>query len=120
MLDEKYRRMTELAAENPCVKVVRKHSVETAKDFDDGHFDFVYIDDDHTYKAVKEGIEAWWPKVRPGGVMAGHNYCQYILPTGVEFGVIKAVNEFSEAEKVVVHVDKELFSSWYVKKENKK
>src|SRR5688572_21614184 len=40
----------------------------------DGALDFVFIDADHGYQAVKEDIELWRPKVRPGGWLGGHDY----------------------------------------------
>lgn len=36
--------------------------------------DFVYVDARHDYCGVMEDIEAYWPKLRPGGIMAGHDY----------------------------------------------
>jgi predicted O-methyltransferase YrrM len=53
---------------------LRKPSVEAALDFKDESQDFVFIDADHSYEAVKADIEAWYPKVRPGGMLAGHDY----------------------------------------------
>jgi len=53
--------------------------------------DFVYIDADHSYKSVKEDINAWAPKVREGGIVAGHDY--YLTRAG-NIGVIAAVNEY--------------------------
>jgi predicted O-methyltransferase YrrM len=44
-----------------------------AKDFLDASCDFVFIDADHSYEAVLRDIDAWWPKVRPGGMLAGHD-----------------------------------------------
>ena len=37
-------------------------------------FDFIYIDADHSFDAVVKDIQAWWPKLRIGGVLAGHDY----------------------------------------------
>ena len=37
-------------------------------------FDFAYIDARHDYCGVTEDIEAYWPLVRPGGILAGHDY----------------------------------------------
>lgn len=45
--------------------------------YPDGYFDFVYLDALHTHDAVKEEISTWWNKVRHGGVLAGHDYCNY-------------------------------------------
>lgn len=37
-------------------------------------FDFVYIDARHDYKGVTEDLIYWWPLVREGGIMAGHDF----------------------------------------------
>ena len=52
----------------------RMTSVEAAATYDDASLDFVFIDADHSYEAVKEDIIAWWPKVKPGGIISGHDY----------------------------------------------
>lgn len=39
------------------------------------YFDFVFIDAAHDYESVKADIQAWIPKVKPGCVLAGHDYC---------------------------------------------
>ena len=61
-------------AEYPNVRFILQSSVEAANIFPDGHFDFVYIDAEHTYKAVKEDVKAWLPKVKFNGVIAGHDF----------------------------------------------
>lgn len=53
---------------------IKKFSTEAAKSFDDGIFDFVYIDANHDFSHVAEDIAAWSPKVRKGGIIAGHDY----------------------------------------------
>jgi len=55
--------------------------------FEDELLDAVFIDADHTYEAVKKDIENWMPKVRKGGILAGHDYIE-TWP-----GVVQAVNE---------------------------
>ncbi len=37
-------------------------------------FDFIYLDARHDYCAVAEDIKCYWPKVRPGGILAGHDF----------------------------------------------
>lgn len=71
--------------------LIKKFSMDAVKDFEDEFFDFVYIDGHHGYKYVKEDIEAWSPKVKKGGVVAGHDY--YVTKAG-NVGVIKAVDEY--------------------------
>ncbi|KAI8462513.1 MAG: hypothetical protein J3K34DRAFT_447751 [Monoraphidium minutum] len=39
--------------------------------------DFIYLDGLHTYDTVLKEMHVYWRKVRPGGVMAGHDYCSY-------------------------------------------
>src|SRR5262245_61567794 len=46
-----------------------------------------FIDGEHTYEAVSRDIDQWWPHVRPGGVMCGHDYCEQFP------GVVQAVGE---------------------------
>ena len=60
--------------DNKNVKIIRKTSVETSKQFEDNYFDWVYIDASHGYELVKEDIESWWPKVKTGGYLCGHDY----------------------------------------------
>jgi hypothetical protein len=63
-------------------------SWEGAQLYADQSLDWVYIDADHHYEPVCRDIDAWLPKVKPGGVIAGHDYSNY-----PGFGVIQAVNE---------------------------
>lgn len=49
-------------------------SVRAARLFSDGSVDFAFVDGDHRPESVRADIEAWWPKVKPGGVLAGHDY----------------------------------------------
>lgn len=75
----------------PNVTIIKKNSIDAAKEVVDSSLDFVFIDADHSYEAVKEDIEAWTPKVKKGGIVAGHDY--YIFKSGNR-GVIMAVDEF--------------------------
>ncbi len=59
---------------HPQVKLLRAPSVEGAAQFPDGHFDWVYIDGDHSYEAVLADLAAWYPKVKPGGQVACDDY----------------------------------------------
>ena len=79
---------------------IQGESVEVAEQFEDGYLDFVFLDADHAYEAVKADILAWLPKVRKGGILAGHDY---VLS---QPGVTKAVNElFGKNKKVQVDYD---------------
>ncbi len=49
-------------------------SVDVAASFDDASLDAVFIDGNHDHAAVGADLAAWTPKVRPGGLVAGHDY----------------------------------------------
>jgi predicted O-methyltransferase YrrM len=68
-------------------------SWEMAEEVEDESLDFVFIDADHGYEAVKKDIEAWLPKVKPGGFVSGHD----INLPGVFKAVVEAFGEKAEA-----------------------
>jgi hypothetical protein len=84
--------------------IVRMDSVKAAALFPDEFFDFIYIDADHSYEGVVRDINAWWPKIKKGGMFCGDDYIPddgdiWMTGTGDpvyvgKFGVRKAVNEF--------------------------
>jgi predicted O-methyltransferase YrrM len=74
------------------VTIVKKYSVDAAKDVPDGSLDFVYIDAAHDYDNVKADLEAWTPKVKIGGLVSGDDF--YDFPSG-KGGVMQAVCEFT-------------------------
>jgi hypothetical protein len=76
-------------------KFHRGYSVDKAKDFYDNSLDFVYIDARHDYEGVKEDLEAWWPKLKIGGLFAGHDFVKDGIVKEGDFGVQKAVHEFA-------------------------
>jgi len=77
------------------VDIIVNFSVEAAKQFKDDYFDFVYIDADHTYKGVTADLEAWYPKVRKGGMLAGHDYCNWTIINGnVVLNCKDGINDF--------------------------
>ncbi len=75
--------------------ILRDFSVEAAKTIADGSLSFVYIDARHDYEGVLEDLRAWAPKVRAGGLIAGHDF----VPDGQlkegAFGVQRAASEFA-------------------------
>lgn len=70
--------------------VMRMLSIEAADYVANGSLDFVIIDGDHSEEGCWEDMEAWYPKVRFGGVLMGHDYGRR------KWGVKKAVNRFVE------------------------
>ena len=58
---------------NDKIVFIRKLSSEAVDEIPD-NLDFVYTDGNHSYKYVKKDIELYYPKVKLGGVIGGHNY----------------------------------------------
>ncbi len=69
------------------VAILRQPSVIAAKGFPDQSIDLVMIDGPHDYDNVLLDIQAWLPKIKPGGMIAGHDYC------GKWPGVARAIHE---------------------------
>lgn len=64
----------ETASFGDLATLIRKTSIEAAQDFEDNSIDFVYIDGHHGFKYVAEDLWEWTKKVRPGGMIAGHDF----------------------------------------------
>lgn len=70
------------------IKPIRMKSTDASTFYSDGSLDVVFLDADHTYEAVKADIHAWMPKVKSGGILAGHDY-----PWSHNHDVKRAVDE---------------------------
>lgn len=99
--------------------------VGTSEDFSnhvsDSSLDFAYIDANHAESFVRQDIALWWPKIKPGGMLAGHD----ILKCGkeVDAGIQRAVREHCVKHGVDCWIirgeegDPNFPWSWYVWKE---
>jgi predicted O-methyltransferase YrrM len=56
------------------VTLLQCDSVKAAEQFEDGSCDLVFIDGDHSFAGCLRDINAWLPKVKIGGLLAGHDY----------------------------------------------
>ena len=63
-----------LAKSDGRVTLIRLRSVEAAKQFEAHSLDFVYIDGNHDYGFVMQDLDAWFPKVKAGGLIGGHDF----------------------------------------------
>ena len=66
----------------------RLDSVKASTLYQDSSLDFIYIDASHEYNDVKDDLYHWYPKLKKGGIIAGHDYHNRFS------GLKKAVNEF--------------------------
>jgi glycosyltransferase involved in cell wall biosynthesis len=100
-LDQQYKNVLEKTYNyKGRVCISRKFSHEAAQDFPNEYFDYIYLDADHTYNAVKRDLESWWPKLKKGGLIGLHDY-ENVIHEDVEFGVVKAVTEFISKHKLL-------------------
>lgn len=57
--------------------IIRKTSMEAVREWGDNTLDFVYIDGNHDFLNVTQDIHYWLKKVKPGGILAGHDFVKY-------------------------------------------
>jgi hypothetical protein len=108
-----YQYVNQRFSQNSRVKIIREFSTKACELFEDGSLDFIYLDADHSYEAIKKDIEIWYPKLRTGGTLAGHDYFDGVVPQG-NFGVKTAVNEFIEKHNYKLNITNESqWQSWY-------
>ncbi|MCE9634679.1 MAG: class I SAM-dependent methyltransferase [Planctomycetes bacterium] len=86
----------------PGVTILRAPSVEAARQVPDASLDWVYIDGDHAYDAVRADLEAWFPKIKPGGLVSGDDYAPKTWQDTSP--VRRAVDEFVASGRVSVVV----------------
>jgi len=100
-------------------KILREFSVNAAAKFQDGFLDFVYIDARHDYRSVTADLNAWYPKVKVGGIIAGHDYKDSFIRKNLVEVKRAADNFFFMKERVWVTTDDNLPSFYVIKqKEN--
>lgn len=78
------------------VNAIRGTSMEAVHRYTNGSIDFLMLDGDHSYEAVRDEIAAYLPKMRPGGLMSGDDY----LWPGVKQAVDEALGD--KAQHVIV------------------
>ena len=49
-------------------------SKEFASSVEEDKYDYIFIDGNHSYEYVLEDIALWYPKLKNGGVFAGHDF----------------------------------------------
>ena len=94
-LDEFYQIVKKRMKNKPNVEILKGKSIEILNSFPDNHFDWVYIDGDHSYEAVKADLEISYKKVKTNGLITGDDF-MYIKPNeGLD--IILAVTEFTKS-----------------------
>ena len=85
-------------------ELIRKTSMDALTVVPDESLDFVYIDAAHDFDNVMKDIIGWVHKVKKGGIVSGHDYCNFY-----DGGVVYAVNAYTQAHNI---------QQWYVTREH--
>lgn len=92
---------------------VRMSSHVAARYFNDRCFDFIFIDACHEYTNIKADLNAWYPKLKDGGLFSGHDYDSKWDRKG-HYGVKRAVDEFCKERGYSVNIAPQLI--WWFHK----
>lgn len=83
-MDKIARKVERWANSNSNVTVLRMGSLAAVKEFEDVSIDFIHIDQRHGQAVIKSDIQAWWIKLKIGGLISGDNYEHPPLAKGVD------------------------------------
>jgi len=90
------------------VEIVKGFSKKGSERIENNSLDFVYIDGNHKYKYVYNDMVCWYPKIREGGILAGHDVFNFI-------DVFKAVKDYCSKNRIVFKIE---LPDWYLIKNN--
>lgn len=74
----------------PNLKIMKAKSDTAQHEINDNTIDLLFIDGNHSYLQAKRDLENYWPKIKAGGILLGHDY----FTRGRYFGVKRAADEF--------------------------
>lgn len=107
-------------------------TLEGAEHIEDDSVDYIYVDARHDYCGVRQDLDAYWPKLKHGGILAGHDFVtnaelQDMSPdqdwslcqdgTRNEAAVLGAVTDFAQQHNLQLSVTyREEFPTWFARK----
>ena len=89
---------------------MKMSSEESCLGFEDNSLDLVWIDASHEYEFVSKDIEMWYKKIKPGGILSGHDW--HYPPD--DYAVRRAVIDFAKEKKYFIN--NEFNWTWYIYK----
>jgi len=101
----------------PEVEIVQQDTISWLESQADNTLDWIYLDSDHDYKHISKEILWAFTKVKPGGLLMGHDYC-CVLPW-VVFAVDEFCRNYGQEIHYLTHEKKELLDPrlpWQPKK----
>ena len=124
---EALHRMKPFREKGVNIEVCHNYTSSCVGNYEDGTFDYIYVDARHDFKGVYIDIVEWWSKLRVGGIMAGHDYVtQFEGPqTGQDWtrnfdgtidethSVVKgAVDKFAQENNLIINTGSGETSDW--------
>lgn len=94
-------------------------SVEASKQFPNNFFDYVYIDGSHDRESVLKDLHYWYPKVKVGGFLAGHDSWYKDVAEAVrDFVLTNKIQGFTTylLKDELVFSDEALYMDWWIPK----
>jgi hypothetical protein len=120
---------------------MRMYSFEAVEWFEPESLDFVYVDAAHDYCNVFRELQQFWPVLRPGGLIAGHDFVTHdemralktayepdskqdwsrcrdgsLQPTAVKGAVLDFMRSVGIDPAVALHTTQERWPTWYLRK----
>ncbi|MDB5721637.1 MAG: hypothetical protein JWP15_2255 [Alphaproteobacteria bacterium] len=92
--DEQHGRVLARFAGGEQVRVHRQYSYKAVAGFAEAMFDFVYLDGNHNYEVVLKDLQDFAVRLKPGGLLFGHDFFEDDFASREHYGVIEAVNTF--------------------------
>ncbi|KKM96434.1 hypothetical protein LCGC14_1178130 [marine sediment metagenome] len=106
-IDENYKYVLREFEKNKKVEIIKYYSDYAVNLFKMDSLDFVYIDANHSYEYVYQDISIWFPKVKKGGVIAGHDI---LLKNNTYYEVLEAVKNFCYRNNINFYINE---PDWY-------
>jgi predicted O-methyltransferase YrrM len=72
---------------------IRKWSTEAFEDFEDLSIDLLFVDGDHSFEGCYADLKNFFPKMKHGGIIIGHDYME-------EWGVPDAVKKICKEHRL--------------------
>jgi FkbM family methyltransferase len=135
-MQEAMRRMKPFEDRGVDIQICRNYTQNCVHLFTDESIDYIYVDARHDFKGVYEDLVMYWPKLKRGGIMAGHDYMTQALVSNSDYNdqdwtvnydgtkdetgtvVQGAVNKFSLEvnRQITVTYQEKLWWSWAMRK----
>lgn len=109
----------------PHIELLTIDSLNASCRFPDNHFDFVFIDASHKYEWTKADIRCWYPKIKEGGILAGHDYLAHpevrravdeVIPKDIVRAPLPNGQTFKSEKVLQIEETKKGYGVWWIKK----